>query len=705
MKKKNSKHQFSTELHVPVSGTPIWQPLLIFLFSFLLYANTLSHEFVFDDYVVIVNNSLVQKGFSGISDLLTKDSFFGYFHDSNDLSGGRYRPLSLLSFAIGKELFGSNPHAEHFLNVLIYALSILMLFFTLRKIFPTSLHSLPFLISLLFASHPIHTEVVANIKSRDELLSFFFLTSTLFFLFNYSESRKLIHLVYSVFCYLLALLSKENAITFLMIIPLALFFFTNKNSSSMVRTVLPFLILAILFLSARSYFAGTVGDRTSADIMDNPFLHASVSEKLATITGITGRYLVSSLFPIVMAYDYSYNQIPVIGWADWHSLASLVAILCLCGVTWIGLRQKSVFSFSILYFFITISIVSNVFFPVGAPMADRFLFLPSLGSCMLIGFIFSAKSKEGASFFSVKNKISAGLFILLIGIYSAKTFDRNLDWKSNFTLFEADVKVVPENVRARVNFGSLLLSNAEKENDRKKKSDLLGDAFKHFTAAVRIHPGYADAFNHLGSYYSIVGQKDSAILNFQEAVRLKPGFHSFENNLANAFLVRGNSFLTTKNYSAAIDDYRRTLLFQPMNTDVYNNLSVLFMNSGMPDSAEYYFKESIRINSENKNAKVNLANLYLKEGNDQLLKNNNEDALRLYSLAIEQYPEFSDAWSNAGMVFYRRKYLPEAIRYFSKAFELRPTNKIAAGNLVKCYTATGNTAQAERFRAIYDVLK
>ena len=164
----------------PSKSKPISKifPIVVFILGFVLYANTLGNGYAFDDSIVITDNQFTQKGFAGIPDLLTKDFFEGLYGKSLELTGGRYRPLSLVSFAIERGIFGDNPLIGHLVNALIYGLCCLFLFHVVAR-FTSYTSSIPYVTSILFCFHPIHTEVVANIKSRDEILCFLFLMLTI----------------------------------------------------------------------------------------------------------------------------------------------------------------------------------------------------------------------------------------------------------------------------------------------------------------------------------------------------------------------------------------------------------------------------------------------------------------------------------------------------------------------------------------------
>ena len=178
-----------------------------------------------------------QEGISGIPGLLTKDSFFGFFKVEGKASlvaGGRYRPLSLITFAIEQEIFGDNATIRHIINALFYTLlCILIYLITIKAFNHTSLKkNLPLfalVTALIFAFHPIHTEAVANIKGRDEIMTFLFALGTLWAALRYLKTQQILFVVLGAVFFGLALLSKENAITFLAVIPLAYWVFTKAR--------------------------------------------------------------------------------------------------------------------------------------------------------------------------------------------------------------------------------------------------------------------------------------------------------------------------------------------------------------------------------------------------------------------------------------------------------------------------------------------
>ena len=197
------------------------QAAVIFLFAFLLYANTFNHGYAVDDMIVVQKNKLTQKGFEGIPDIMTTDAFYGFFgEDYKFVAGGRYRPLSIVTFAIEVQFFGANkPHLSHIINAIFYGITCMLIFLLMLNLFKTQVTSLlhfsvPLIATLLYTAHPIHTEVVANIKGRDEIMGMLFSVLTLLCSIKYMQRKQALMLAATFLSFILALLSKENAILF-----------------------------------------------------------------------------------------------------------------------------------------------------------------------------------------------------------------------------------------------------------------------------------------------------------------------------------------------------------------------------------------------------------------------------------------------------------------------------------------------------------
>lgn len=194
---------------------------IIFIFAFLLYGNTISNKYALDDDFVVLNNKIVHQGLKGIPHIFASRY--------TDMKGGTfgYRPITKASLAIEYQFFGENPHVSHFINVLLYALTGMFLFYLMRKFLKSFSFHLPFIITLLFMAHPIHTEVVASIKNREEILSFLGGLIFLHFSVKYIENKKIIFLIFSLLGFVFGILSKLSVLPFLIVVPLFIYYFSD----------------------------------------------------------------------------------------------------------------------------------------------------------------------------------------------------------------------------------------------------------------------------------------------------------------------------------------------------------------------------------------------------------------------------------------------------------------------------------------------
>jgi hypothetical protein len=217
----------------------------VFLFSFLIYANTIFNDYNLDDEFVTRNHPLTSKGISAIPDIFLSPYIqdkMGYKYE--------YRPVVLASYAIEHSLFGESAAVSHFINCLFYAVTVVFFFLLLSKLFWGQDILLSLIISLLFASHPLHTEVVASIKNRDEILALFFALISWIISIRYSENieskSNAILIIITIACaFLLGILSKQSIIGLAFLIPLSIVLFKKINKNKL-------LVLCIVYSATTS---------------------------------------------------------------------------------------------------------------------------------------------------------------------------------------------------------------------------------------------------------------------------------------------------------------------------------------------------------------------------------------------------------------------------------------------------------------------
>ena len=249
----------------------------------------------------------------------------------------------------------------------------------LSKWFARSSLILPLAAALLYVAHPIHTEVVANIKSRDEILAMLFGLLSLYYLWKYQKKMDKKYLVISLLSFAVALFSKESAITLLAVFPLSLYFFTKADLKQSLITSLWFLIPAIFFLAVRvAVIGGVTIDAIS--VLDNTIVGADgFGNQVATAFLFLGYYLKTLFMPYTLAHELGYPQIAPTTWADWRVWLSFLAYGGMFVYALLDWKKKSIPAFGILFFLITFSIGMNIFVRIGTSYAERLLYMPSFG--------------------------------------------------------------------------------------------------------------------------------------------------------------------------------------------------------------------------------------------------------------------------------------------------------------------------------------
>lgn len=517
-----------------------WRQLsLISLLAFGLYIQSVNFDYVLDDSILIVSNKFTQQGINGIDDIFRYESFKGAFGDQNEMvEGGRYRPFSIATFALEQSITGGNKAISHFINVLLYILTGILLFRVLLFMFPEKnqsqerwFFSVPFVATMLFIAHPLHVEVVANIKGRDELIALLGEAGTLYYSFKYLEKNKFKYLVYSFLCFFIGILSKESVITFLAIIPLTVHFFTNAKLSDKVKLFLPALAAAMLYLIIRVSVIGYLSSGAEVtNLMNNPFYGMTYGEKTATIFHTLLLYLKLHIFPHPLTHDYYPYHIPIMHWSDWTPILSLVLYLALFLLILKGWKKKSILAYSIAFYLVTLSIVSNLFISIGAFMNERFVYHASLGFCIAAAWFLVKK----LDYTSLLKKISLVVFICVILAFSAKTLIRIPDWKSIGSLDRAGLRYSPNSARSNYFYGIYIWNNVYMQlpanADAARRKAVLDSILPYYEKALRILPSYNSAnamWAGLAAEYHKLDHNYEKLIRVFETVNLTGTYEKF----------------------------------------------------------------------------------------------------------------------------------------------------------------------------------
>ena len=692
--------------------------------TFLLYLNTLQNGYVLDDVIMVKENTIVAKGFGGIMELLSTPHMRGYLIIPNDT----YRPLSLVMFAIEYQLFGLNPAVNHFFNIVVFIGCVLLFFFFLHRFFDGKKPLAAFIGAFLFAIHPIHTEVVANIKSRDELLCFLFAFLALNIYMKYMKEGKIFQLVSGTIVLFLAFISKENVITFLGVVPLLFFFYKNNDKKKAIFITAGTVAAAVAFIVIRAVVLKEyhANETSQIEFIDNALTKApSIAARIATATHISGKYLWLLFIPYPLICNYSYNSIPFSSFADISTLIALAAYLAMiCFAVYNFIKnRKEPWAFAILFFLMTISLFNNMFILIGAEMGERFMFMASAGWC-IAGAIAADKwliKIETDDLKLLKSPKVLAFCIPLLLIFGYVTFARNIDWKDNVNLYKIDLAKSPNDARLNYYFGtSLAETQYAEEPDSAKKKEIDKEALSHIRQALAIYPDFAEANAEAGRIFDRMTMYDSAEHYDKRALELNPNHPVAANNLGSIYLVTGKyrlaiqafqkvitlnpnfilayfnmarTYVQIKQYDSALYNYHKLLELNPNYSDAFLEIGTTFFSMSKYDSAEVYFKKILAVTPNDPNAINDLGAVYLNTKNYAA-------AIPQFSKSLALNPNAINTYSNLGRAYFFTNQYQLCIETFTKQLSLDNKQVVNIPYIAMSYQKLGNMQEARKYEAI-----
>lgn len=684
--------------------------LVVFLASVITYANTLQHQFVHDDVAIVLKNSLI-RDLRHIPEIFVSDYWKTEQWEIEERSG-LYRPLVIASFAVNYAVDRLNPFGYHLFNLLIHSLNCILIYFIIC--FLTTRRPLAFLSAVIYALHPIHTEAVASIVGRSELLAALFVFLAWFLhLLNQnremSSTRPFLLQTMSVLAYFFGLLCKENAITFLGILLLSDYCFHLKQDGFPRYRVLwrkywGYLIVTCLYLVIRFQVVGTPGvPPQGRDYGLQPlWIDPSFLTSLFTMSKVFFYYIVKLVLPISLSPDYSYNSIPL-SKSFWEKdviigfcLAIGLLILALYSV-----HKRPLVSFSILFFFLTASLISNLIVISGVLMADRLLYLPSFGICMCMASVLEqlrlyCTSSDTRQWCRPIPSIAIAVVMIL---YGWLTFNQNRIWRDNGMLWSHAVEKVPNSFLARLNYANFLASqgkDTEAIEEYKKSMNIRVDyALTHlnlggvytkngryleaegsYQHVLKLRPNSFRAYEELGFVYERQNKLPLAIQAYQSALRIKPQDATLHKKLAGIYE-------RTDQIGEAVHEFRTVLSFSPADTATYINLGRLLMiRMDSLEDAEQCFKTVLQMNPQDVSALNWLGSLYLKKGQVPLAIDQFRRAIRVDSSNISIH-------SNLAVALDMNRQYSEAIGSYLEVLRSNPNDASLRAKLGRAYLNAG----------------
>jgi len=607
---------------LPIDTRPyVWWPIAVLaVLGVLLYANTFGHQYALDDIAAIEQNLFVRKGIAGIPDLMRTE----FWHFSN-ISLGYYRPLSLITFALEQEFFGTAPGISHAINAVLYGLTGAVIAILLQKWLPGQT-IIAFLIGLVFIAHPLHTEIVANIKGRDEILSFLFISLMLLSYWRYLETAEWGWIVGSCTSLYLAFLSKESSVVSLALIPAMQYWFARRNVWQSLISLWPFLIVAALFFYQKQKMIGTLSGNPPVDWANYPY--AIEKTQKSTTFKFLMYYIRLLILPHPLVYDYSYNIIPSGGKGDLLTWAGFVSLLVLVWLTWKGFIKRTLWGFGLFWFFVTMMPGLGFIWARGGIFAERFLYAAVMGFAFV--FVWAVQKllvrqptiDEPADASPrpalVRYTPLLALMAVVAGLYSFKTVDRNRDWENNFVLFNSALPAAENSCQVQRHVANEWIQKGLKDRavldsvsaklpklkqpDSLRRAQVALDtaqkwanihgrwALDHLQESTRIYPNFGEAYFSMAYVFQkIIPNVDSAKYYYKQTIRAANAYAPAYNNLGVIYQTEGFTNNDRRKLELASYYYNRSMVVNPAYVDGLNNRNNLMKATGinvqaLPDS-------------------------------------------------------------------------------------------------------------------------
>lgn len=568
------------------------------------YLNALEGAFLFDDVAAIVNNPLVRR--VEVARIFSSASWW---------AGSQvavFRPLTTLTFAMNASVGGLDPLGYHLVNTALHAIVCLLLLVVLTRL--TGEPRASFIAALLFAAHPVHTEAVASIVGRAELLAAGFGLAAWWWALRGGPGQ--MGRWYGVAGVILAagVLAKENAASLAAVVPVADLICRRADASprEVLRARLAlYLALAVGAGAALALRIAVVGGLSaSPPMLDNLLPYLAWGSRLMTTVKVIGLYARVLIWPFALSADYSYPQIGAVrSVLEPGFLCGLGVVIAATSAAIWGWRRDRHVIFAVAFAGLVFAPVSNLVVPIGTVMAERLLYLPSAGFCLLVALALARLPLRAS------HAVTAGLVVLC----GAGTMMRNQVWREPDVFFETMVATAPRSARSHRELGIVQSAGGRHES-----------ALAQLDEAVRLYPDEPVTWYTLGNALVRAGRGEQAADAYTHALRLKPDYGAAMLNLGNVYSTRGDE-------SAAEQWFRRGMALEPGDSDFPTNLANSLLRQGRTREVEDMYQEAIRRAPTALAPRVNFGTFLLQQGRPSA-------AVEQYRAAASIAPDVVDTW-------------------------------------------------------------
>jgi Tfp pilus assembly protein PilF len=550
---------------------------------FINYVGTLKAGFVYDDHMQILENV----------SLRSLHNIPSFFTDPAHTSGGKvfedfYRPIRASFLAVEFQLWRHNPIGYHAVNIILHAINSFLVLIFLKYILRSSAPA--FAAALVFACHPAITENVCWITCQGDLLCMFFYLISAVCYFSSRENdglkKRLLYIV-AVAALPLAMLSKEMGVTFVAMIATIDIWRGGLRGEFTKRwkEYAPFVLITVAYLIVRISIVSQLAHRSP--LADNPFDMALI------IAGEITYYVRLLLFPFNLTVTPAINT--DVSLLQGEILGTVALVLILIAAIIVFRNRSTETSLGIALFLVLLLPILNII-PILPVVANRFIYIPSLGFLIVLGTVFRGVSSSENRRSRRGNALVAGAIAGLIFFLSLNTIVQCLDWRSNFSLFKSAVEITPNNARAQLSLAKEYYFLGDYDAARKHclialrlapgfaeahsamgrilvAEGLVGPAMQEFKTALSIDPFLGDANNNLGLIYAQHGKLDEALVAFKNALKKRPSAPVTLNNIGNVLSQKGE-------YDEALKYFEKSLNVNPADPVTANNMALSLVNKG-----------------------------------------------------------------------------------------------------------------------------
>lgn len=582
-----------------------------------------------------------------------------------------YNPIVLLTFAFDYKVSKLKPGWCHGINLFFHLMNSILVFICMRKLRFKDSHA--GIIALLFAIHPLATEAVTWIAGRkDVVYLFFFLFSWKFYLDYYHSSKKSF-IVISVLFFVLALLSKVQAITLPFILIASDLMLDQKFDWKKLLNKIPYLILSIVF--------GVIAVSGSGDLVADKYsVPISFFDKIIYSSMAFGLYIFKIILPLNQISIY---QFPNVGSTEYF-FDVIIAIFFIAAMVFgfvFGIKKNARLAGGILFFTVAIFPVLHLIAVNSALIYERFVYLADIGIFIIV---FSLIEK----FPKYEKKFTVAMLAICL-IFSGLTVARIPVWKNSISLWTDVIKKDPTVADAFTNRGQYY--------------DGIGDvdrAFADFSESIKLQPnkpaGYhnravsffnkkdfknalsdnqrvldmdpkhTDALVNRGAILFNMDENDSAIFYYKKALEVTPG-------LAKAYYDCGAAYFKVKNFKMSAEYFKKATERIPDFIDAYTFLALSYVNLDLHQEAELTVNTAEKY-LPNSAARAMVSDEYIHRGNNAYNNKDVDGAFQYYSYSAKILPSNAEAYFNIGGIYLTKKNIPMARENWQKAIALNPNH-------------------------------